>query len=139
MVAEPDREVRLRPGAQSRRSHGAFTHQAAELETHPRGHPTRNRSRPELLVTTPPHSVPADEPKMRNVTVRPAWRQGARAPGRDQGVSYGHDVVNLPLWAVFVVSFGSPLLAFSGVLVAQWIGRRGAIRAGDQEIGRAHV
>lgn len=82
VVAEPDREVRLRPGARSRRSHGAFTHQTAELETHPRGHPTRNRSRPELLVTTPPHSVPADEPRMRNVTVRPAWRQGAGARPR---------------------------------------------------------
>ena len=36
------------------------------------------------------------------------------------------DVITLPLWAVFAVSFGSPALAFAGVLVAQWIGRRTA-------------
>ena len=35
-------------------------------------------------------------------------------------------VVSLPLWAVFAVSFGSPSLAFVGVLVSQWIGRRTA-------------
>lgn len=35
-------------------------------------------------------------------------------------------MVSLPLWAVFAVSFGSPLLAFVGVLVSQWIGRKGA-------------
>lgn len=35
-------------------------------------------------------------------------------------------MVSLPLWAVFVVSFGSPALAFLGVLVAQWMGRKGA-------------
>ncbi|GAB3993309.1 hypothetical protein [Nocardioides marmoraquaticus] len=35
-------------------------------------------------------------------------------------------MVSLPLWAVFVVSFGSPLLAFLGVLLAQIIGRKGA-------------
>jgi len=35
-------------------------------------------------------------------------------------------VVSLPLWAVFAVSFGSPVLAFLGVLVAQLIGRKGA-------------
>lgn len=35
-------------------------------------------------------------------------------------------VVSLPLWAVFAVSFGSPLLAFLGVLLAQVIGRKGA-------------
>lgn len=35
-------------------------------------------------------------------------------------------MVSLPLWAVFAVSFGSPLLAFLGVLVAQWIGRKAA-------------
>ena len=35
-------------------------------------------------------------------------------------------MVGLPLWAVFAVSFGSPLLAFLGVLVAQAIGRKNA-------------
>jgi len=35
-------------------------------------------------------------------------------------------VVSLPLWAVFAVSFGSPLLSFLGVLVAQAIGRTNA-------------
>lgn len=35
-------------------------------------------------------------------------------------------MVSLPLWAVFAVSFGSPLLAFLGVLVAQLVGRKGA-------------
>ena len=35
-------------------------------------------------------------------------------------------MVSLPLWAVFAVSFGSPVLAFLGVLVAQWLGRKGA-------------
>jgi hypothetical protein len=35
-------------------------------------------------------------------------------------------VITLPLWAVFAVSFGSPLLAFLGVLLAQVIGRKGA-------------
>lgn len=35
-------------------------------------------------------------------------------------------MVALPLWAVFVVSFGSPVLAFLGVLVAQAFIRQGA-------------
>lgn len=35
-------------------------------------------------------------------------------------------MISLPLWAVFAVSFGSPLLAFLGVLFAQFIGRKGA-------------
>lgn len=34
-------------------------------------------------------------------------------------------MVSLPLWAVFAVSFGSPLLAFVGVLLAQFIGWKG--------------
>lgn len=32
----------------------------------------------------------------------------------------------MPLWAVFAVSFGTPMLAFLGVLVAQLVGRKGA-------------
>ncbi len=35
-------------------------------------------------------------------------------------------MVSLPLWAVFAVAFGSPLLAFLGVLLAQVISRKGA-------------
>ena len=35
-------------------------------------------------------------------------------------------MVSLPLWAVFTISFGSPILAFTGVLVAQAIARKGA-------------
>ena len=35
-------------------------------------------------------------------------------------------MVSLPLWAIFAVSFGSPALAFLGVLLAQWTGRQGA-------------
>lgn len=34
--------------------------------------------------------------------------------------------VELPTWAVYAVSFGTPGLTFIGVLLAQWIGRRAA-------------
>lgn len=50
-----------------------------------------------------------------------AWHQGRR-----RRVFYARTVVSLPLWAVFAVSFGSPTLAFLGVLVAQLVGRKGA-------------
>jgi hypothetical protein len=36
-------------------------------------------------------------------------------------------VTTLPTWAVWVLSFGSPLLAFVGVLIGQAITRRGAV------------
>jgi hypothetical protein len=36
------------------------------------------------------------------------------------------DVTTLPTWAVYAVSFGTPVAAFLGVLVAQWITRKGA-------------
>lgn len=45
---------------------------------------------------------------------------------RRASTRYGRVVVSLPLWAVFVVSFGSPALAFFGVLLAQWLGRKSA-------------
>lgn len=35
-------------------------------------------------------------------------------------------VTTLPTWAVYAVSFGSPIAAFIGVLIAQLIARRGA-------------
>ncbi|WP_446664987.1 hypothetical protein [Flexivirga sp. B27] len=35
-------------------------------------------------------------------------------------------MVSLPLWAVFTVAFGSPILAFVGVVVAQLVSRRSA-------------
>jgi hypothetical protein len=35
-------------------------------------------------------------------------------------------VISLPLWALFTIGFGSPLLAFLGVLAAQAIARKGA-------------
>jgi hypothetical protein len=35
-------------------------------------------------------------------------------------------VTSLPTWAIWVLSFGSPLLAFLGVLIGQMITRRGA-------------
>lgn len=35
-------------------------------------------------------------------------------------------VIRLPLWAIFSVAFGSPLLAFIGVLFSQVVNRRGA-------------
>ncbi|WP_297622874.1 hypothetical protein [Nocardioides sp.] len=35
-------------------------------------------------------------------------------------------MVTMPLWAVFAVSFGAPVLAFLGVLFAQLVGRKGA-------------
>lgn len=35
-------------------------------------------------------------------------------------------MVGLPLWAIFLVSFGSPILAFVAVLVAQQTNRKGA-------------
>jgi hypothetical protein len=35
-------------------------------------------------------------------------------------------VTSLPTWAVWVLSFGSPLLAFVGVVIGQMITRRGA-------------
>jgi hypothetical protein len=34
--------------------------------------------------------------------------------------------VELPTWAIYAVSFGTPVLTFIGVLIAQWIGRRAA-------------
>lgn len=36
------------------------------------------------------------------------------------------DTTTLPTWAVFAVSFGSPVLAFLGVLLASWLTRRTA-------------
>lgn len=35
-------------------------------------------------------------------------------------------MTSLPTWAVFAVSFGTPVAAFVGVLFAQWITRKGA-------------
>jgi hypothetical protein len=35
-------------------------------------------------------------------------------------------VVSLPLWALFAVAFGSPILAFLGVLLAQVMTRKSA-------------
>lgn len=35
-------------------------------------------------------------------------------------------MVSLPLWAVFAVGFGSPVLSFLGVVFAQWLGRKAA-------------
>jgi len=35
-------------------------------------------------------------------------------------------MVSLPLWALFTIGFGSPILAFFGVLVAQAMARKGA-------------
>jgi hypothetical protein len=35
-------------------------------------------------------------------------------------------VTTLPTWAVYAVSFGTPVAAFLGVIVAQWITRVGA-------------
>jgi hypothetical protein len=35
-------------------------------------------------------------------------------------------VVRLPLWAIFTIAFGSPLLAFAGVLLTQMVSRRAA-------------
>jgi hypothetical protein len=34
--------------------------------------------------------------------------------------------VQIPLWVAVVIAVGSPLLAFAGVLVAQWLTRRTA-------------
>lgn len=38
-------------------------------------------------------------------------------------------VTELPLWALYVVTFGTPLSALAGVLVAQWLTRRTAREA----------
>lgn len=35
-------------------------------------------------------------------------------------------MTSLPLWAIFTIGFGSPVLAFVGVLLAQLVARRGA-------------
>lgn len=35
-------------------------------------------------------------------------------------------MTSLPLWAVFTIGFGTPVMAFTGVVVAQLVGRRGA-------------
>lgn len=46
------------------------------------------------------------------------------------GLSVGHPtvlrVISLPLWALFTIGLGSPVLAFVGVLLAQLITRKGA-------------
>lgn len=53
---------------------------------------------------------------------------------------YGDRVTTLPTWAIWVLSFGTPLLAFAGVLVGQFITRRGAreleIRSKREEVMR---
>ncbi|MFT4297523.1 MAG: hypothetical protein QM582_19140 [Micropruina sp.] len=36
------------------------------------------------------------------------------------------DTTTLPTWAVYVISFGSPVLAFLGVLLGSWLTRRTA-------------
>lgn len=41
-------------------------------------------------------------------------------------------VTQLPLWAVYVVAFGTPLCALAGVLIGQWLGRRTALEADDR-------
>lgn len=35
-------------------------------------------------------------------------------------------MITLPTWAVYCVSFGTPVAAFLGVLLGQWITRKGA-------------
>lgn len=49
-------------------------------------------------------------------------------------------MTSLPTWAVWVLSFGSPLLAFAGVLIGQVITRRGEkeleIRSKREEVMR---
>jgi hypothetical protein len=35
-------------------------------------------------------------------------------------------MTQLPLWAVYVIAFGTPLSAFLGVLISQWLLRRTA-------------
>lgn len=45
---------------------------------------------------------------------------------RAGAATYGAGVTSLPVWAVYCVSFGTPLAAFVGVLVGQLITRRGA-------------
>jgi hypothetical protein len=53
---------------------------------------------------------------------------------------YGDRVTYLPTWAIWVLSFGTPLLAFAGVLLGQAISRRGAqeleTRAKREEVMR---
>lgn len=34
--------------------------------------------------------------------------------------------VSLPVWALFVVGFGAPLLSLLGVVLGQWISRKGS-------------
>lgn len=43
-----------------------------------------------------------------------------------QSVRHGDLMTSLPTWAVWVLSFGSPALAFAGVMIGQAIARRGA-------------
>jgi hypothetical protein len=53
---------------------------------------------------------------------------------------YGNRVAYLPTWAIWVLSFGTPLLAFAGVLAGQAITRRSAreleIRSKREEVMR---
>jgi hypothetical protein len=65
----------------------------------------------------------------------------ARAPDTvAQDHPYGDRVTYLPTWAIWVLSFGTPLLAFAGVLLGQAISRRGAreleTRAKREEVMR---
>jgi hypothetical protein len=46
--------------------------------------------------------------------------------GIAQRVRHGDLVTTLPTWAVWVLSFGSPALAFAAVVIGQAIARRGA-------------
>jgi hypothetical protein len=46
--------------------------------------------------------------------------------GMGQSVRHGDLMTSLPTWAVWVLTFGSPALAFAGVMIGQAIARRGA-------------
>lgn len=55
-------------------------------------------------------------------------------------MSCGDLVTTFPTWAVYLLSFGSPVLAFVGVMFGQYISRRGAreleIRSKREEVMR---
>lgn len=43
-------------------------------------------------------------------------------------------MTQLPIWAVYVVAFGTPLCALAGVLISQWLARRPALEAGESSV-----
>lgn len=68
--------------------------------------------------------VIVDWPRVADARHRSSLPRGAAGPGGSR--SRLRLVTSLPLWAVYVVAFGSPLAAFAGVVLGHYLLRKGA-------------